>query len=124
MPRRTPHSHEPSVRCAPVLVALAPEEFGPSFRELVALHGDDLSDEVVLTAFGDFVAGLLRRHPLPEESVDRCCDALETTLRLRAGAAALVVENLLPALSPALVERLRPFADPLLSEAIDVAQSP
>lgn len=122
MPRSSvPSAGEPSY---PMLLSLAPEEFTPSFRELLGLYGDDLSDDLVLSEFGDFLAVLLQRLRIPEDLVEQCCDALETTMRLRDGATALVADHLVPVLAPPVRARLRPFAGPLLEEALDQVSEP
>lgn len=125
-----PSTHDPHaipLEASALLVRHAGRRFAESVLELHDLYHGELTDEIVLQDFADYLTDLVASRRGVEGELDQACDGLEatvaalTSLAERAGPSgeedgrnglALVADHLLAALSPGTIARIEPCLGP------------
>lgn len=104
--------------CAPVIRAGLSPEFEELYLDLAEIYQEDLSDEIVLNELADFMTDLLVRGG-HEDLLERSCEVLEQLATdPLVDATSTVYGQVLACLSPAVLDRARPYLGPAVEELL------
>lgn len=110
--------------CAPVIASRLSPAFDGPLRELEALYGDELTDDVVLGELRDYLADLVFAGT-DEDAIEACCATIEL-LATTPGVDPVcdLYDLLLGRLAPIVLERLLPYLSEETARLVDTAGRP